>query len=264
MNTLGLYLSRQASSPWRYAWEQLILSVCGWVPTVVGVGLRAYAYRLIMHLEGIVAIEKDARIRFAGNVRLAKGVYLDEGVYLHACPGGIQIGENTLMMHHAELHVYNFRNLPHAGIRIGRESLVGEFCLVRGPGGVTIGDRVYTSPFVQIVAVNHVFDDPAESFVHQGITAEGVVVEDDVWIGSGAIICDGVRVGRGAVVAAGAVVTQDVPAHTVVAGVPARPVRTIEESLSVHRAEEFLPHAAVDAMGDPLRAKVAARRHRRQ
>ena len=226
-NTLGLYVSRQASSPARYAWEQAVLGLFGWIPTVVGLGLRSIAYRLIMQLEGLVAIEPRVRIRFAKNVRLGKGVYLDEGVYLHACPAGIEIGQNTFVMHHAELHVYNFRNLPHAGIQIGRDSLIGEFNVLRGQGGITIGDRVYTSPFVQIAAVNHVFSDPGRPFVEQGITAQGIVVEDDVWIGAGAIITDGVRVGRGAVVAAGAVVTRDVPPHTVVAGVPAEVVKTI-------------------------------------
>jgi acetyltransferase-like isoleucine patch superfamily enzyme len=224
---IRLYLSRQASSLGRYAWEQLILSLFGWVPTVVGVGLRALAYRLIMRLEGIVAIERGVRIRFADQVRLARGVYLDEGVYLHACPGGIDIGENTLVMHHAELHVYNFRGLPHAGIKIGRDSLIGEFTILRGQGGITVGDRVYTSPLVQMAAVNHVFADPARPFVEQGITARGIVVEDDVWIGAGAILTDGVCVGRGAVIAAGAVVTHDVPPHTVVAGIPARVVKQI-------------------------------------
>jgi acetyltransferase-like isoleucine patch superfamily enzyme len=194
---------------------------------VVGVGLRALAYKLIMHLEGIAAIERGVRIRFAHHIRLSRGVYLDEGVYLHACPGGIDIGENTLVMHHAELHVYNFRDLPHAGIRIGRDSLIGEFNVLRGQGGIKIGDRVYTSPFVQLAAVDHVFSDPNRPFVEQGITAQGIAVEDDVWIGAGAIITDGVHIGRGAVVAAGAVVTGDVPAHTVVAGVPARVVKTI-------------------------------------
>jgi acetyltransferase-like isoleucine patch superfamily enzyme len=224
---LRLYLSRQASSLGRYVWEQLVLTLLGWVPTVVGIGLRAVGYRLIMRLEGLVAIERRVRIRFADQVRLGRGVYLDEGVYLHACPAGIEIGENTLVMHHAELHVYNFRELPHAGIRIGRDSLIGEFNVLRGQGGITIGDRVYTSPLVQLAAVNHVFADPARPFVEQGITAQGITVEDDVWIGAGAVITDGVCIGQGAVVAAGAVVTRDVPPHTVVAGVPARVVKTI-------------------------------------
>jgi len=227
VNTLGLYVSRQASSPWRYAWEQFILSVFGWVPTVVGVGLRAFAYRLIMRIEGVVAIEKDVRIRFADQIRLAEGAYLDEGVYLHACPGGIEVGESTLVMHHAELHVYNFRDLPHAGIRIGREGLVGEFCVIRGPGGVAIGDRVYLSPGVHIYSSNHVFEDPDTCFIDQGVTAEGVVIEDECWIGARAVIVDGVTVGRRSVVAAGAVVTEDVPPHSLVGGVPARVLRDL-------------------------------------
>ena len=225
-----LYLSRQASSLRRYIWEQLILSLVGWVPTVVGVGLRAIVYRAIMKLEGMVAIEKGVRIRFADHIHLGRGVYLDEGVYLHACPDGIEIGEKTFVMHHAELHVYNFRDLPHAFIRIGHDSLIGEFNVLRGQGGITIGDRVYTSPLVQLVAVNHVFADPNRPFVEQGITAQGIIVEDDVWIGSGAIITDGVNIGRGAVVAAGAVVTRDVPPRSVVAGIPARIVKTITDA----------------------------------
>ena len=67
-------------------------------------------------------------------------------------------------------------------------------------------------------------------FVEQGITAQGIVIEDDVWIGSGAVVTDGVRIGRGSVVAAGAVVTKDVPPHTVVGGVPARPIRKVGEA----------------------------------
>ena len=226
-NPFRLYLSRQATGLWRYAWEQTILTLFGWVPTVVGIGLRAFAYRLIIHPHGIVAIEKGVRIRFANQIRLGRGVYLDEGVYLHACPNGIEIGDNTLVMHGSILHVYNFRHLPHSGIKIGHDSLIGEYNVIRGQGGVTIGDRVYTSPFTQIVAVDHVFSDPDRPFVEQGITAQGIVIEDDVWIGSGAIVTDGVLIGRGAVVAAGAVVTQDVLAHTLVGGVPARTLRDL-------------------------------------
>jgi acetyltransferase-like isoleucine patch superfamily enzyme len=190
------------------------------------------AYRLILKMDGTAAIESRVRIRFASRIKLGRGVYLDEGVYLHACPQGIEIGPGTIVMHGAVLHVYNFRDMPQSRITIGKDSLIGEYSVIRGQGGVTIGDRVYTSPFTQIIAVNHVFDDPNRPFVEQGITAEGIVIEDDVWLGAGAIITDGVRVGRGAVVAAGAVVTKDVPPHTVVGGVPAKTIKTINGSVS--------------------------------
>jgi acetyltransferase-like isoleucine patch superfamily enzyme len=224
---LRLYLSRQADSLPRYALEQTLQALLGWMPTLVGIGLRGLAYRCMLHMDGWAAIERGVRLRFANRVRLGQGTYLDEGVYIHACPGGVTIGAGTLVMHGAVLHVYNFRDLPHAGIRIGRDALISEYTVIRGQGGVTIGDRVYTSPMTQIVAVNHEFDDPDRPFIEQGITAEGIEIEDDVWIGTSAVITDGVRIGRGAVVAAGAVVTANVPAHTVVAGVPARVVREI-------------------------------------
>lgn len=224
----GLYLRRQADSPARYVLEQTLQLLLGWIPTLVGIGARAVCYRLMLHMEGLAAIESGVRLRFAHHIRLGPGAYLDQGVYIHACPQGVEIGAGTLVMHGAVLHVYNFRDLPHAGIKIGRDSLIGEYTVIRGQGGVTLGDRVYTSPLSQIIAVNHVFDDPTRSFVEQGITAEGIVIEDDVWIGSGAIITDGVRVGQGAVIAAGAVVTKDVAPHTVVGGVPARVISRID------------------------------------
>jgi acetyltransferase-like isoleucine patch superfamily enzyme len=232
---LRLYLDRQASSLGRYVLEQLVLGLFGWAPTVIGIAIRSFVYRLILHLQGTVAIEKGVRIRFADRIRLAQGVYIDEGVYLHACPQGIAIGERTFVMHGAVLHVYNFRSLPHAFIHIGKDSLIGELNVLRGQGGITIGDRVYTAPLVQMLAVNHVFDDPARPIIEQGITAEGIVVEDDAWIGAGAIITDGIRIGRGAVVAAGAVVTSDVPPHTVVGGVPARVLKQIESPADLER-----------------------------
>lgn len=224
---LRLYLARQADSGRRYVLEQLVQLLVGWIPTVLGIGVRGVLYRLILRMDGWAAVERGVRLRFANHIRLGHGSYLDEGVYIHACPAGVRIGDGTLVMHGAVLHVYNFRNLPHAGISIGRNSLISEYTVIRGQGGVTIGDRVYTSPMTQIVAVNHIFDDATRPFVEQGITAEGIVIEDDVRLGAGAVVTDGVRIGRGAVVAAGAVVTTDVPPAAVVAGVPARIVRHV-------------------------------------
>jgi acetyltransferase-like isoleucine patch superfamily enzyme len=234
-----VYLRRQADNPLRYCLEQLVQWSADWVPTLAGIGLRAVFYRLILSMQGAAAIERGVRLCFANHISLGRGSYLDQGVYIHACPGGVTIGPRTYIMQGSILHVYNFRNLPHAGIFIGADSLIGEMNVIRGQGGVHIGDRVYTSPLVQIIAVNHVFDDPGKPFVEQGITTEGIVIEDDVWIGAGAVITDGVRVGKGAVVAAGAVVTKDVTPHTVVGGVPARLLKEITRGTAPRRENVF-------------------------
>lgn len=232
LKNIRLYLDRQASSIFKYIVEQTLFLLFGWIPTIIGVGLRGMFYRFILKMDGVAAIESRVRIRFADQIKLGHGVYIDEGAYLHACPNGIAIGANSIVMHGAILHVYNFRDMKQSGIKIGRDSLIGEYSVIRGQGGVSIGDRVYTSPFTQIIAVNHVFDDPNRPFVEQGITAEGIVIEDDVWLGAGAIITDGVRVGKGAVIAAGAVVTKDVLPNTVVGGVPAKLIKHINGSIS--------------------------------
>jgi acetyltransferase-like isoleucine patch superfamily enzyme len=239
-SALGLYLSRQATSLGRYIWEQLIQAVFGWIPSIVGIGLRGIFYKLILKADGLVAIERNVRLRFANLIHLGHGTYIDENVYIHACPAGVEIGANTFVMHGAILHVYNFRNLPNSGIKIGRDSLIGEYTIIRGQGGVRIGDRVYTSPMTQLIAVNHVVDDPQRPFVEQGITAQGIIVEDDVWLGANAVITDGVRIGKGAVVAAGAVVTEDVPAHTIVGGVPARVIREIDGTWKSGRGPVYI------------------------
>ncbi len=222
---LRYYLGGQASSLPLYILEQLVLGAFGWVPTVAGIGLRALAYRLIMHLDGAPAIEAGVRIACASNVRLGKGAYLDQGVYLHALPSGITIGEGTFIMHHAMLHVFNFRDLPRAAITIGKNCFIGEFNVIRGQGGVRIGDGVYTGPMAQIVAVNHVYSDPNRPIREQGITAQGIVIEDDVWIGAGAAVLDGVTIGRGSVIGAGSIVASDIPPYSIAVGTPAKPIK---------------------------------------
>jgi acetyltransferase-like isoleucine patch superfamily enzyme len=229
IDQVNLYLSRQSSSIRRYVWEQVVQAAVGWIPGIVGIGVRAVAYRAILHMEGVAAIEDGVRIRFADNVRLERGVYLDHGVYLHACPGGISIGRESYVMKNAILHVYNFRNLPHAGIHIGARSLIGEACILRGQGGIRIGDDVFLAPMVQMLAVNHIYHDTTRPISLQGITCQGIIVEDGAWIGGGAIILDGVRIGKNAVVGAGAVVTRDVPDYCVAVGNPARVVRNLRE-----------------------------------
>ena len=225
---LRYYLEGQSTSVGRYVLEQALFFFLQGFPSLVGIGLRALAYKLILQSDGLPLVEDHVRLCQPANIHLGRHVYLDHGVYLHACPQGIFIGDETFVMHGTELHVYNFRGLPHSGIWVGRNCFLGEFCLIRGQGGVHIGDSVLLAPRVQMLAVNHRFDDPSRPVMQQGISAQGIVVEDGAWIGAGAILLDGVRVGAGAVVGASAVVTRDVPPRTLAVGTPARVVRALD------------------------------------
>ena len=232
-NRLTYYLRGQSTSLPRYVLEQTLFALFGGLPGAFGIGLRGVAYKPIIKSNGIPTIEYGVRLAQPANIHLGRGTYVDHGVYLHACPDGIRIGDDSFIMHGSVLHVYNFRDLPHAGITIGRKCFIGELNVIRGQGGVTLGDYVYTGSLVQILAVNHVFDDPDVPIMEQGITAQGIVVEDDVWLASGAIVLDGVHIGRGSVVGAGAVVTEDLPSYSIAVGSPARVVRDRREAREI-------------------------------
>jgi maltose O-acetyltransferase len=98
-------------------------------------------------------------------------------------------------------------------------------------GLVQIGNRVSIATNVTLVADSNPNNSRLleQPYVKEHlIKTAPVVIEDDVWLGTSVVVLPGVRVGRGAVVGAGAVVTRDVPSFAVVAGAPARVIRTLE------------------------------------
>jgi acetyltransferase-like isoleucine patch superfamily enzyme len=240
---LAFYVRGQAPNLAEYLLQGWLTTLFGWIPGLPGIALRGAAYRLAMRIDGLAAIEPHVRLRHMRNIRLGRGVYLDQGVYLHATPGGIEIGDRTTIMHNTELHVFNFRDLPHAFIRIGRDTFVGESVVVRGQGGVSIGNSVLIAPGAKILAINHNYADVTRPVIEQGISGRGISIEEGAWIGAGACVLDGVTVGRGAVVGANAVVTRDVPAHTVVVGSPAQVVKDLRQAALVRNAVSQLAGA---------------------
>lgn len=226
-DALRFYLRSKTSSLWRYAISETLQALLAWIPGVPGIGLRGVAYKLVLKSTGLPAIEDHVRINRPEDITLGRSVYLDHGVYLHGAPGGLHIGDFSWIMNGCRLHVFNYRGIGHAGIRIGSRTFVGEGTIMRGQGGITIGDHVLFAPRVQVLAVNHVFTDSTRPIMEQGITAEGIHIEDGCWIGAGAIILDGVTIGKGSCIGAGAVVTRSVPPHSLAVGTPARVIRDL-------------------------------------
>lgn len=106
-------------------------------------------------------------------------------------------------------------------VRIGRKVGIMNGCLMMAAGGITIEDGVSIAANVQLVSNNHDF------YAREILVCKPVHIGIGAWIGAGATILPGVRVGRNAIVGAASVVTRDVPDSTVVAGNPARIIKTL-------------------------------------
>lgn len=110
-------------------------------------------------------------------------------------------------------------------LSIGNHSGLGINCRINGP--VRIGNHVMMGPDVMVIARSHGFDRTDVPMCQQvEADPKPVVIEDDVWIGARAILLPGVTVGQGTIVGAGSVVTKSVPSYSIVAGNPARIVRS--------------------------------------
>ncbi|MFI5474515.1 acyltransferase [Streptomyces cacaoi] len=107
-------------------------------------------------------------------------------------------------------------------VRAGRDCSVNPYATVRGR--VTLGDGVRIGAHASLLGFNHGFA-PDRPVHRQPLTSKGVVIGDDVWIGSNVVVLDGVTIGDHCVVGAGAVVTKDLAPWTIAAGNPARPLR---------------------------------------
>jgi acetyltransferase-like isoleucine patch superfamily enzyme len=110
-------------------------------------------------------------------------------------------------------------------LRVGANVFVNHGCTLNDMGGIEIGEDTMIGPNVSLLTTGH---PTAVADRRAGITIAPIHIGANVWIGAGATVLGGVTVGDGAVVAAGAVVSRDVPPATLVAGVPARAIRTLD------------------------------------
>lgn len=134
--------------------------------------------------------------------------------------GKISLGNKVTICPYAQL-------ISHGGeIVIGNNVGVQMFSILYGLGGLKIGNDVMIATHTIFVPANHNFNDLNSPMRTQGSSKSGIVVEDDVWIGSNSVILDGVTIGKGSVIGAGSVVTKSIPEYSVAVGNPAKVIKS--------------------------------------
>ena len=108
-------------------------------------------------------------------------------------------------------------------IHIGKNVFINSCCHFQDQGGIYIGDYALIGHNVVLATINHDMNPYSRENIYKPIK-----IGNRVWIGSNVVVTHGVTIGDGAVIAAGAVVTKDVPAYTVVGGIPAKVIKKVE------------------------------------
>ncbi|MEU5162120.1 acyltransferase [Streptomyces sp. NPDC020875] len=175
---------------------------------------------------GAVTAERPGRLRFRSigpGTRLAfpQGTVFGEA--------WIELGAHCVIAEQVTLTAGMLPGLdlgPDPIVTIGDGVVLGRGSHIVADGRVTVGRDTYCGPYVYITSTNHSYDDPGTPVGKQWPRSAPVEIGPGCWLGTGAVVLPGARLGRNVVVAAGAVVRGEVPDHTVVAGAPARAVRS--------------------------------------
>ena len=190
--------------------------------------LRGFLLRLCgAHISYRVGVGANVVVEYPRCLSIDHDVTILDRSYLHCLSHkGVRIGCHTSFQGGLWLHCGGrLGNWTPGFFHIGSHCFVGPYGVMGAGGGISIGDHVQMGPMVSIHAENHRYEDVDKRIDEQGVWHQGVVIEDDCWIGAKVIILDGVTIGQGCVIGAGAVVTGSIPPYSVAVGNPARVVK---------------------------------------
>ena len=176
---------------------------------------------------GLLFIGHNVCVRHGYQLSTGKNLILENNVSINALStNGITFGDHVSIARDSILFCTGVIAQKGTGITIGHRTGISARAYIAGQGGVSIGNDVIMGPNVQIFSENHNFSDLNLTIKEQGVNKQGVSIGNNCWLGAGATILAGVIIEDGCVVAAGSVVNKSVPANSIVAGVPAKVIKS--------------------------------------
>ena len=189
--------------------------------------IRGFFYKIeLKKSTGILFVGKKCNLKHCNKITLGKSVSIEDFVEINALSKkGVSIGDNVTIKKGTIIECTGVIRELGEGITIGNNVGISQNCFIQVRGKVTIGNYVIFGPNVSLFSENHNYSNSDKPIMEQGATRKGVVIEDDVWVGTRSVILDGVKIGKGSIIAAGSVVTTDVEPYSIYGGVPAKLIK---------------------------------------
>jgi len=202
---------------------ELVMLLSAWVPGALGLFLRSKLYpRLLGACGRNVTFGQNVVLRHPHKIRVGNDVVIDDHVLIDAkgvdnrgieLDDGVFVGRNTIL------------SCKNGNIHLEERANLGFNCEIFAAGDVRVGKDVMLAAYVYLVGGDHMHDRIDIPVSQQGRIGLPITVGDGCWIGAHAVVAGGVDIGAHAIIGAGAVVLETIPAYTIAAGVPAKPVR---------------------------------------
>ncbi|WP_276574107.1 acyltransferase [Vibrio sp. CyArs1] len=186
----------------------------------------SYALDLIrgfVRINSRVFISKGVKLKCKNNISLGRFCKVKEYCYLDGLSkNGINIGLNGSIGPYTRIECTGSIRDIGIGITIGDNFGVGAYSFFGAAGGISIGNNVIIGQYVSFHSENHSFDDMSKVIREQPVTRKGIILGNDIWVGSKVTFLDGTELNNRTIVAAGSVVNKKFPPNVIIAGVPAK------------------------------------------
>lgn len=176
-----------------------------------------------------VFIGKHVKVMEKGKVTIGHKVRLQDGVYIDALSdvlGGVFLGDYVVLGRNTRIECTGGLSHIGRGVWIGNRTTFGNDCLFGAAGGIEIGDDVVAGQFIRFHSENHNYSDLKKLIREQGVSHKGIKIGNNCWIGAGVVFLDGAELGDGCVVGANAVVTKKFLPNSIIAGIPAKMIKS--------------------------------------